>query len=93
MIDGLAEAPVLTLRSTLDVLTTEVFAIAIDFLLLLGCVGWVAMYPPGGLPKDLVEPTIGGSDYWANKVRMQYRKTNPDQASARFRFRCGYCWW
>lgn len=37
------------------------------------------MYPPAGLPKDMVEPTIGGSDYWANKVRMQYRKTNPEQ--------------
>lgn len=37
------------------------------------------MYPPAGLPKDMVEPTIGGSDYWANKVRMQYRKTSPEQ--------------
>lgn len=37
------------------------------------------MYPPAGLPKDMVEPTIGGSDYWANKVRVQYRKTNPEQ--------------
>ncbi|CAN0375039.1 unnamed protein product [Laminaria digitata] len=37
------------------------------------------MYPPAGIPKDMVEPTIGGSDYWANKVRMQYRKTNPEQ--------------
>lgn len=48
-------------------------------LFLAGCVSWVAMYPPAGLPKDMVEPTIGGSDYWANKVRMQYRKTNPEQ--------------
>lgn len=47
----------------------------------IGCVSWVAMYPPAGLPKDMVEPTIGGSDYWANKVRMQYRKTNPEQVS------------
>lgn len=46
-----------------------------------GCVSWVMMYPPAGLPKDMVEPTIGGSDYWANKVRMQYRKTNPEQVS------------
>ena len=43
------------------------------------------MYPPAGIPKDMVEPTIGGSDYWANKVRMQYRKTNPEQASEQFR--------
>ncbi|CAM9862612.1 unnamed protein product [Ectocarpus fasciculatus] len=47
----------------------------------MGCVSWVMMYPPAGLPKDMVEPTIGGSDYWANKVRMQYRKTNPEQAA------------
>ncbi|CAM9717284.1 unnamed protein product [Pylaiella littoralis] len=47
----------------------------------MGCVSWVAMYPPAGLPKDMVEPTIGGSDYWANKVRMQYRKTNPEQVA------------
>lgn len=46
-----------------------------------GCVSWVMMYPPAGLPKDMVEPTIGGSDYWANKVRMQYRKTNPEQVN------------
>ena len=52
-----------------------------------GCVSWVAMYPPAGLPKDMVEPTIGGSDYWANKVRMQYRKTNPEQVQV-----CMYVW-
>lgn len=49
-----------------------------------GCVSWVAMYPPAGLPKEMVEPTIGGSDYWANKIRMQHRQTNPEQASACF---------
>ena len=43
----------------------------------------MVMYPPAGIPKDMVEPTIGGSDYWANKVRMQYRKTNPEQARKR----------
>lgn len=46
------------------------------------------MYPPAGLPKDMVEPTIGGSDYWANKVRMQYRKTNPEQVCAVFVLVC-----
>ncbi|CAN0487819.1 unnamed protein product, partial [Hapterophycus canaliculatus] len=48
-----------------------------------GCVSWVMMYPPAGLPKDMVEPTIGGSDYYANKLRMQYRKTNPEQVNRR----------
>lgn len=48
----------------------------------------MVMYPPAGIPKDMVEPTIGGSDYWANKVRMQYRKTNPEQARQRERILC-----
>jgi adenylyl cyclase-associated protein len=30
-------------------------------------------------PRDFIESFIGGSDYWANGIRKEYRTTNPDQ--------------
>ena len=36
----------------------------------LGCLSWLVTEPPAGLPKDVIEPTIGGSDFWANKARL-----------------------
>lgn len=30
-------------------------------------------------PRDFVENFIGASDFWANKIRVQYKKTNPPQ--------------
>lgn len=30
-------------------------------------------------PRDYIESFIGGSDYWANNIRKEYRTTNPDQ--------------
>lgn len=30
-------------------------------------------------PRDYIESFIGGSDYWANGIRKEYRTTNPDQ--------------
>jgi adenylyl cyclase-associated protein len=30
-------------------------------------------------PRDFIETFIGGSDYWANGIRKEYRTTNPDQ--------------
>jgi adenylyl cyclase-associated protein len=30
-------------------------------------------------PCDFIETFIGGSDYWANGIRKEYRTTNPDQ--------------
>jgi len=29
-------------------------------------------------PRDFIESYIGGSDYWANGIRKEYRSTNPD---------------
>jgi adenylyl cyclase-associated protein len=30
-------------------------------------------------PRDFIETFIGGSDYWANGIRKEFRTTNPDQ--------------
>lgn len=38
--------------------------------------GWLAIEPA---PRDFIESYIGGSDYWANNVRREFRKTNPQQ--------------
>jgi hypothetical protein len=43
----------------------------------LGCLNWVAVAPPAGLPKDIAESAVGGSDYWANKIRVTYKKSGP----------------
>ncbi len=29
-------------------------------------------------PRDFIESYIGGSDYWANNIRKEYKATNPD---------------
>lgn len=42
----------------------------------MGCVNWVVVKPA---PVDFIETFIGGSDYWANNIRREYRTTNPDQ--------------
>lgn len=38
--------------------------------------GWLAISPA---PRDFIESYIGGSDYWANNIRREFRKTNPQQ--------------
>lgn len=30
-------------------------------------------------PRDFIESSVGGSDYWANGIRKEFRTTNPDQ--------------
>lgn len=37
---------------------------------------WLAVEPA---PRDFIESYIGGSDYWANNIRREHRKTNPQQ--------------
>lgn len=37
---------------------------------------WVMVNPA---PVDFIESYVGGSDYWANNIRKEYRTTNPDQ--------------
>jgi len=38
----------------------------------LACVSWVCMSPPPA-PCNFVKDTIGASDFWANKVRKEYK--------------------
>jgi len=39
---------------------------------MLACVSWVVMSPPPA-PSTFVKDTIGASDFWANKVRKEYK--------------------
>ena len=41
-----------------------------------GCVSWL-MVKPG--PRDFIENFVGGSDYWANNIRKEFRATDPTQ--------------
>jgi adenylyl cyclase-associated protein len=36
---------------------------------------WLVVKPA---PRDFVETYIGGSDYWANNIRREFKATNPD---------------
>ncbi|TMW63887.1 hypothetical protein Poli38472_014797 [Pythium oligandrum] len=38
--------------------------------------GWLCVEPA---PKPFIESYIGGSDFWGNKIRVQYKSSNPDQ--------------
>mmetsp|Transcript_31900 Transcript_31900/g.30412 ORF Transcript_31900/g.30412 Transcript_31900/m.30412 type:complete len:459 (+) Transcript_31900:102-1478(+) len=40
------------------------------------CLNWLLIKPA---PRDFIESYIGGSDYWANNIRKEYRTSNPDQ--------------
>lgn len=42
----------------------------------IGCLNWVVIKPA---PVDFIDSFVGGSDYWANNIRREYRTTNPDQ--------------
>lgn len=42
----------------------------------IGCLNWLLVKPA---PRDFIESYIGGSDYWANGIRTQYKTSNPDQ--------------
>lgn len=42
----------------------------------IGALNWVCVKPN---PREFVESFIGGSDYWANNIRKEFRTTNPDQ--------------
>jgi hypothetical protein len=39
---------------------------------------WLVVKPA---PRDFIESYIGGSDYWANNIRREFRTTNPDQVA------------
>jgi adenylyl cyclase-associated protein len=40
------------------------------------CLNWLVVKPA---PRDFIENYIGGSDYWANNIRKEYKSSNPDQ--------------
>lgn len=42
----------------------------------IGCLNWVVIKPA---PCDFIDSFVGGSDYWANNIRREFRTTNPDQ--------------
>jgi len=42
----------------------------------LQALGWLCVEPA---PKPFIESYIGGSDFWGNKIRVQYKSSNPDQ--------------
>lgn len=44
----------------------------------LGCLSWLCVKPA---PRDFIESFVGGSDYWANNIRREFRATNPDQVA------------
>lgn len=39
---------------------------------------WLCVKPA---PRDFIENYVGGSDYWANGIRREFRTTNPDQVA------------
>ncbi|CAI5737042.1 unnamed protein product [Peronospora destructor] len=38
--------------------------------------GWLCVEPA---PKPFIESYVGGSDFWGNKIRVQFKMSNPDQ--------------
>lgn len=42
----------------------------------LQCMSWVLVEPA---PRDFIENFIGGQDFWANKIRVKYKRTDPKQ--------------
>ena len=39
---------------------------------------WVVVKPA---PRDFIENFVGASDFWGNKIRVQYKKTAPPQTA------------
>ena len=42
----------------------------------IGALTWIRIKPA---PVDFIESFIGGSDYWANNIRREFKGVNPDQ--------------
>lgn len=42
------------------------------------CLTWLAVKPA---PRDFIENFVGAADFWANKIRVQYKKTAPPQTA------------
>lgn len=50
---------------------------------MLACVSWVVMSPPPS-PANFVKDTIGASDFWANKIRKEYKGKDDVEAHTKF---------
>lgn len=42
----------------------------------ISCLNWLCIKPA---PRDFIESSIGGSDYYANNIRKEFKTSNPDQ--------------
>lgn len=51
---------------------------------MLSCVSWVVISPPPS-PANFVKDTVGASDFWANKIRKEY-KTNETEGPVHLKF-------
>ncbi|KAL3795026.1 hypothetical protein HJC23_006347 [Cyclotella cryptica] len=51
---------------------------------MLSCVSWVVISPPPS-PANFVKDTVGASDFWANKIRKEY-KTNEAEGPVHTQF-------
>ncbi|KAL7489828.1 hypothetical protein ACHAW6_015574 [Cyclotella cf. meneghiniana] len=51
---------------------------------MLSCVSWVVISPPPS-PANFVKDTVGASDFWANKIRKEY-KTNGAEGPVHIQF-------
>jgi adenylyl cyclase-associated protein len=51
---------------------------------MLSCVSWVVISPPPS-PANFVKDTVGGTDFWANKIRKEY-KTNEAEGHLHVKF-------
>ena len=51
---------------------------------MMASVSWVVVSPPPS-PSNFVKDTIGASDFWANKIRKEY-KTKPEEGAAHTKF-------
>ena len=50
---------------------------------MLSCVSWMVMMPPPS-PSVFVKDTIGASDFWANKIRKEYKDKSGDEGHIKF---------
>ncbi|TYZ69022.1 hypothetical protein PybrP1_006506 [[Pythium] brassicae (nom. inval.)] len=44
----------------------------------LQALGWLCVEPA---PKPFIESYVGGSDFWGNKIRVQFKASNPEQVA------------
>ncbi|KAL7428737.1 hypothetical protein ACHAXH_002678 [Discostella pseudostelligera] len=50
---------------------------------MLSCISWMVMVPPPS-PSVFVKDTIGASDFWANKIRKEYKDKTGQEGHIKF---------